>query len=74
MNLARLALRAARIHNQLAADLCPDGDGGRLVCRACGAERAITPDDVAWYLWTGWPECCGRTMRWERAGERGDGQ
>ena len=71
VNLAKLARRAARLHERIAVDLCPDGDGGRLGCGTCGAERTITPDDIAWYLRTGWPECCYRTMRWVRGGEEG---
>jgi len=65
---AILVERAQTLHSAIAADLCPDGDCGHMRCRAgCGHAFPIGAASVAIYLRHGWPRCCGRQMRWERA-------
>jgi len=57
-----LIKRAAGLHEKIAADL---PKGGRLICGECRATAPVRDGDVARYLATGWPKCCGATMRWE---------
>jgi hypothetical protein len=36
--------------------------GGYLKCEVCGHELPL--DHTVEYLTSGWPRCCGYTMRW----------
>lgn len=40
----------------------------RLVCSECKREVAITTAEIAQYLKSGWPKCCGYTMTMEEIG------
>ena len=64
--------RVQTLHAAIANDLCPNGDGGRLICDPCETEMPITANDVGQYLRHGWPKCelCGSGLRWETAKER----
>lgn len=43
--------------------------GGMLHCDQCGKERTMQEGDAGYYLFNGWPKCCGYTMRWITANE-----
>ena len=49
------------IHTKLARDVYPNG--GLLHCLKCGREQHFTTEDAAQYLKSGWPRCCGLSMR-----------
>lgn len=36
--------------------------GGILKCESCGREMRL--NNISLYLQSGWPKCCGYTMRW----------
>lgn len=38
----------------------------RLMCSLCFEGRDISEEQVALYMCSGWPKCCGRTMMMER--------
>lgn len=51
-----------------------DDHGGFLRCETCRRTKALTSSAASTYMGTGWPKCCGYTMRWwtarqVRAGE-----
>lgn len=57
--------RARTVHSAIANDLFPTGEAGYMVCRdGCDNQFDIDVTDVATYLRSGWPRCCGREMRW----------
>lgn len=41
------------------------GDGSQLRCIHCGQTQALSEADAIHYTKTGWPKCCGYTMRLE---------
>lgn len=49
-----------RLHRAVAEGL--QGFGGLLRCTECGAERPL--GNIGQKLASGWPKCCGYTMRW----------
>lgn len=64
--LKEVAQQLNAIHAEIGAKLA--GRGGQLVCPVCGASRPLgTAEDVASYGRGGWPQHCGREMRWEEA-------
>lgn len=38
--------------------------GGYLVCEECGKRRGLHEQRIGEYMGSGWPKCCGLTMRW----------
>jgi len=56
-----------RIHDRIAADIAHLG--GLLRCDTCGAKEPLTQARISAHLRTGWPLCCGHTMRWITARE-----
>ena len=59
--LPEIVKRAATLNSSVAADLA--GFGGILRCAdGCGREQPL--GDIAGSLRSGWPKCCGYTMRW----------
>lgn len=48
------------IHDQIADEIQPLG--GFLRCESCGYSQEL--GSVSHCLATGWPRCCGYTMRW----------
>ena len=55
--------RAQNLHNNIANDIAPPKS--LLICTQCHKRVTITRANVANYLRSGWPECCGLTMTWE---------
>ena len=51
------------IHDTLADEL--KSFGGVLRCDTCGAKKPL--GDIGHRMRSGWPECCGYTMRWVTA-------
>lgn len=51
------------VQKSIAADVWPDG--AVLECSACQKQQPITTEMAGAYLATGWPKCCGYTMRVE---------
>lgn len=45
-----------------AAARATEGFGGFLRCESCGYSREL--GDLRSHYATGWPRCCGYTMRW----------
>lgn len=41
-----------------------DQFGGFLRCETCGSIKELEVGAAGRYTRKGWPECCGRTMRW----------
>jgi hypothetical protein len=58
--MAEYLKRAAGLHAKIGADLA--SHGGILRCETCTATRPL--GDVGAKLRSGWPMCCGLTMRW----------
>lgn len=51
------------MHDKIAGNLTEFG--GVLRCMECGKERPIGgKGQISHRLATGWPKCCGNTMRW----------
>lgn len=65
--LLRAKMIAVRgVYRALAGESIPEAVHGRAVCPQCGWGFALTHDDILRYLRSGWPQCCGETMRWIR--------
>lgn len=41
-----------------------DAHGGFLRCETCRWVEPVKPSGGGSYFGTGWPKCCGHTMRW----------
>lgn len=48
------------VHDAIGGAL--SGFGGHLRCETCGHKRQL--GNIGRKLATGWPKCCGYTMRW----------
>jgi hypothetical protein len=62
MSWEEIYKRSKEIHNEIASELV--NFGGKLKCEECGREIILTERDIKYYLLSGWPICCGYTMRW----------
>lgn len=40
------------------------GLGGFLLCEKCGDRRPLRGQSIRDHVQSGWPRCCGYTMRW----------
>lgn len=56
------ALSDDRLPRRIGAAL--EGFGGVLRCETCGRTIEMLPGDAGLYTSSGWPRCCGYTMRW----------
>ncbi|HET6916649.1 MAG TPA: hypothetical protein VFH56_11220 [Acidimicrobiales bacterium] len=54
--------RVSGLHDAIGASL--GQFGGILRCETCRVEVKMSADRAARYTRSGWPKCCGYTMRW----------
>jgi len=62
MDIETAISRAAGIQDKIASDVAPLG--GFLRCETCRVTAPLGQARIGRYLTTGWPRCCGYTMRW----------
>ena len=53
--------KLANLQRNIAADVWPNG--AKLECDECGRTVNATSAECGEYLRSGWPNCCGQTMK-----------